>query len=140
MNTPSGKALLRTFCLEREPPGACAAVLRDTGKVIGWLLCNEVDSPGIYELGWIFNRACWRRGYAFEAGSALMDHLFRVRGAHKVAAETMDEERCLPLLEKLGLRREGVFRRHCRSRSGQWRDLYWYGLLEEDYLAERGQS
>ena len=134
------EALLRTFCLEREPPGACAAVLRDTGKVIGWLLCNEVDSPGIYELGWIFNRACWRRGYAFEAGSALMDHLFRVRGAHKVAAETMDEERCLPLLEKLGLRREGVFRRHCRSRSGQWRDLYWYGLLAEDYLAERGQS
>ena len=41
---------------------------------------------------------------------------------------------------QLGLRREGVFRRHCRSRSGQWRDLYWYGLLEEDYLAERGQS
>ena len=128
------EALLRTFCLEREPPGACAAVLRDTGKVIGWLLCNEVDSPGIYELGWIFRRDVWRRGYAYEAVSALMDHLFRVREVRKVMAETEDAVRSLGLMKKLGLRQEGLFRKHCLVQGGRWLDLYWCGLLREDYL------
>ena len=43
-------------------------------------------------------------------------------------------------MEKLGLRREGVFRQHCRSQDGQWRDLFWYGLLREEYLAEPGRA
>lgn len=125
---------LRTFCVERTPPGAFAAEDRDTGKLIGYLLCKQIDAPGIYELGWIFHRSFWRQGYAYEAVSALMDHLFRADGAHKVAAETEDAVRSLGLIEKLGLRREGVFRKHVRGADGQWRDLYWYGLLREEYL------
>lgn len=130
------REFLRTFCVERTPPGACAAVLRESGRLIGYLLCNQIDEPGIYELGWIFNRQFWRQGYAFEAVSALMDDLFRKQGAHKVVAETEDVGRSLPLMEKLGLHREGVFRQHCRNREGEWRDLYWYGLLREEYLGE----
>lgn len=127
-------AFLRSFCVERDPPGAYAAVLKDGGGLIGYLLCSQIDGPGIYELGWVFNRAFWRRGYAYEAASALVEWLFCAQKAHKVVAETEDVLRCLPMLEKLGLRREGVFRRHSLGRDGQWRDLYWYGLLESDYF------
>lgn len=134
------REFLRTFCVERTPPGACAAVLRESGQLIGYLLCNQIDAPGIWELGWIFNRRFWRQGYAYEAAAALTDHLFRDQGAHKVVAETEDALRSLPLMEKLGLRREGVFRQHCRSQDGQWRDLFWYGLLREEYLAEPGRA
>ncbi len=125
---------LRTFCVERTPPGALAAEDKDTGKLIGYLLCKQVDAPGIYELGWIFHRSVWRQGYAYEAVSALMDHLFRAEKAHKVVAETEDAVRSLGLMEKLGMRREGVFRQHVRDTGGQWRDLYWYGLLRDEYL------
>lgn len=125
---------LRTFCVERDPPGACAAVRKEDGKLIGYLLCNQIDEPGIYELGWIFHRSFWRQGYAYEAASALMDHLFRVRGVHKVMAETEDPVRSLGLMRKLGLRQEGLFRKHCLNREGRWLDLYWCGLLREDYL------
>ncbi len=127
------ESFLRGFCVEREPPGAYAAVLREDGKLTGYLLCNQTDGPGIYELGWIFNRSFWRKGFAYEAVSALMDHLFLVQNAHKIIAETEDTVRCLPFMEKLGLRREGVFQRHCLGRDGQWRDLYWYGLLKSEY-------
>lgn len=133
-------AFLRAFCIERTPPGAYAAVLREEGTLIGYLLCNQTDGPGIYELGWIFNRAFWRRGYAHEAVSALIDYLFRVQNAHKVVAETEDTERSLPFMEKLGLQREGVFRRHSLGRDGQWRDLYWYGLLENEYAPDSIKS
>lgn len=127
---------LRTFCVERDPPGAYAAVLKGSGRLIGYLLCNQIDAPGIYELGWIFNRAFWRRGYAYEAVSNLMDYLFRVRGIHKVVAETEDTGRCLPFMEKLGLQQEGVFRQHCLGQDGRWRDLYWFGLVKCDYLRD----
>lgn len=128
------REFLRTFCVERDPPGACAAVLREGGGLIGYLLCNQVDGPGIYELGWIFRRDVWRRGYAHEAASALVDHLFRARNAHKVVAETEDPVKSLSLMKKLGLRQEGVFREHCLNRNGRWLDLYWCGLLREEYL------
>ena len=79
-------------------------------------------------------------GYAYEAVSALIDYLFRVQNAHKVVVETEDTERSLPFMEKLGLRREGVFRRHSLGRDGQWRDLYWYGLLENEYASDSIKS
>lgn len=128
------REFLRTFCVERDPPGACAAVRKEDGRLIGYLLCKQIDEPGIYELGWIFRRDVWRQGYAYEAVSALMDHLFRVRGVHKVMAETEDAVRSLGLMKKLGLRHEGLFRKHCLVQGGRWLDLYWCGLLREDYL------
>lgn len=130
------REFLCAFCVERTPPGACAAVRKEDGKLIGYLLCNQIDAPGIYELGWIFHRDFWRQGCAYEAVSGLMDHLFRARNAHKVVAETEDAVKSVSLMEKLGLRREGVFRQHSLGRDGQWRDLYWYGLLQSDYLAQ----
>ena len=67
------REFLRTFCVERDPPGACAAVRKEDGRLIGYLLCKQIDESGIYELGWIFRRDVWRQGYAYEAVSALMD-------------------------------------------------------------------
>lgn len=128
------RAFLRTFCVERTPPGAFAAVRRDTGRVVGYLLCKQIDAPGIYELGWIFHRSVWRQGYACEAVSALIDDLFRVQNAHKVVAETEDAVRSLGLMEKLGMRREGVFLQHVPGTDGRWHDLYWYGLLRDEYM------
>ena len=134
------KEFLRTFCVERTPPGAYAAALKEGGRVIGYLLCSQIDAPGIYELGWVFHRAYWRQGYAGEAVRALTAHLFRAENAHKLAAETEDAERCVPFLEKLGWRQEGIFRRHSLGRDGRWRDLYWYGLLREDFSPAVGPS
>ena len=127
------KDFLSTFCVERTPPGAYAVVQKGCGKIVGYLLCNQIDYPGLYELGWIFHRSIWRQGYAFEAASALIDHLFRTQKAHKVVAETEDTVRSLGLMEKLGMRREGVFSQHVLGADGQWRDLYWYGLLRDEY-------
>jgi len=126
------RELLRTFCLERETPGAYAIQRKADGAVIGWLLFNQVDAPGIYELGWVLRRDCWRQGFAEESDRAVLEDAFVTRKAHKVVAETQDVRRTVPLLESLGMKREGIFRCHSLSRDGSWRDLYWYGLLAED--------
>ena len=76
---------------------------KESGKVIGYILFKAYE-PGRYELGWFFHRAFWRRGYAFEACSRLIDYAFRVLHAQTVMAETIDTERSVPLMEKLGMR------------------------------------
>lgn len=124
--------LLRAFCVERTPPGAFAAQLRG-GGLAGWLLFNQADGPGIYELGWVLRRDCWGKGLAGEASRALLGYAFSTLDAHKVFAQTEDTRRAVPLLERLGMVREGVQRRHALGRDGTWKDIYWYGLLREEY-------
>ena len=54
------REFLRTFCVERDPPGACAAVRKEDGRLIGYLLCNQIDEPGIYSGSGASTRS-WRR-------------------------------------------------------------------------------
>lgn len=133
MTREDTERLLRSFCVEAASPGAFAARLREGGALAGYVLFHPVDAPGIYELGWVFRRDCWGKGLAREASTALVERAFAALGAHKVVAQTEDTVRAVPLLERLGMVREGVFRRHSLSRDGTWKDLYWYGLLREEY-------
>lgn len=120
---------LREFCIGRH--GAAAAALKETGKVVGYILLNEGE-PKVYEMGWLFNRSYWRRGYAYEACSALIRYAFVQLGARRIWAETIDGDRSVKLMEKLGMRPEGVRRRQVRDLQGRWSDLYLYGLSREE--------
>ena len=120
---------LRRFCIEKR--GAVAAVLKDTGRVIGYILFHELDE-GVYEMGWFFNRTCWGKGYALEACKAVVDHAFNQQNAHKIFAETIDAGKSVGLMKKLGMKPEGIQRSQVQDNSGAWADLYLYGLLAED--------
>ena len=126
------EAFLRDFCIGRK--AAVAAALRDSGKVIGYILFNSIGAHEVYELGWIFNKNFWRQGYAFEAISALIEHGFSQMGIHKFFAEAIDTEKSVGLMEKLGMKREGIQRAHTKDCKGQWVDMYIYGLLRDDYF------
>ena len=117
---------LAEFCIGKH--GAVAAALKGSNKVIGYLLFHPW-SDGVYEIGWFFNRQYWRQGYAYEACRALMDHGFRERHIHKIVAETIDGQRSVPLMEKLGMQREGVQRGQVKDKAGNWADLYLYGKV-----------
>jgi RimJ/RimL family protein N-acetyltransferase len=119
---------LREFCIERDPPGAYAAALSDGGKVIGYMLFKEIDEPEIYEIGWIFNRAYWRQGYAYEAACALIRYGFDKLCLHKICAETDDGEKSLQLALKLGMTIEGKLREHSKQQDGSWSDKYLLGI------------
>ena len=121
---------LRDFCIGKS--GALAAVHKESGKLIGYLLFHELE-PGVFEMGWFFNRRFWRKGYAFEACRAVIRDAFVHKKAHKVFAETIDTERSVPLMQKLGMRPEGIQRKQVRDLHGNWADLYFFGLLREEW-------
>ncbi len=124
------KEFLHSFCIGRN--GAVAAVHKQAQKVIGYILFNEIQ-PSIYEMGWFINRNCWRQGYAYEACKAVMDYAFCELDAHKVFAEAIDGVKSVGLMQKLGMKFEGVQRSHTKDNDGNWADLYFYGMLREEW-------
>ena len=128
---------LQDFCIGRK--GALAAEDKASGRVIGYLLCNEIQDD-IYEIGWIFNRRIWRQGYAYEACCSLVDYAFFSLHAHKLLAETIDPLKSAGLMRKLGMELEGVQRGQVKDNGGQWVDLYLYGLLRETWEGSRRQK
>ena len=122
---------MQKFCIEKK--GAVAAIHKDTAKVIGYILFNEFDES-VYEIGWFFNRAFWRQGFAYESCKAVIDYAFDNMNAHKVFAETIDGMKSVNLMKKLGMKLEGVQRSQAKDNFGNWADVYFYGLLSEDRL------
>jgi RimJ/RimL family protein N-acetyltransferase len=131
------KGFMLDFCINRKPKGAFAAVLKETGKVIGYVLFKSIDNPEIYETGWIFNKNFWRRGYAYEICSRLVAYGFEDMKLHKICAEAVDTDKSVPLMKKLGMQQEGVQRKHAKSNNGEWRDLHWYAILAEDWEKQK---
>lgn len=120
---------MEEFCIGRN--GAVAAVHKETGKVIGYILFSQLEK-GVYELGWFFNKAYWRQGYAYEACNAMIDYAFDVLKADKIFAETIDLVKSVPLMEKLGMKIESIQQNQTRDNHGNWADLYCYGLQRQN--------
>lgn len=120
---------LTSFCIDRH--GAVAAVHKETGALIGYILFNEYDE-GVYEMGWFFNRSYWRQGYAYESCKAVIDYAFTELKAHKIFAETIDAVKSVSLMKKLGMQLEGIQKSQSKDH-GNWSDLYFYGLLEDEW-------
>lgn len=97
-----------------------AITLKETGKVIGEIdAYPETGEPHADEHAvrdtfspcWMLNDRNQGKGYAYEAAYAFLDYLFRRKDARRVYAYVEDYN--LPsqhLCEKLGMRREGLFR------------------------------
>lgn len=49
-----------------------------------------------------------------------------------MVAETIDSQKSVSLMEKLGMKREGVQRSQTKDNLGNWTDLYLYGILQCD--------
>ena len=129
-NFEKTKEFLTSFCIGRK--GAVAAIHKESNKVIGYILFNEFDE-GVYEMGWIYNRSFWRQGYAYESCKVVIDYAFGKLKAHKVFAEAIDTVKSVSLMQKLGMQLEGIQRSQTKDNHGNWADLYFYGLLEDDW-------
>lgn len=117
-----------------------AMELRDSGKMIGHIFFKQVEPHELrtWELGYIVNPAYQRAGYATEAVAALLRSEFKEKHIHRVFAHCSPENPASwKLLERVGLRREGLLRRNIFFRRGPdseelWMDTYEYAILKEE--------
>ncbi|HEY5337578.1 MAG TPA: GNAT family N-acetyltransferase [Rhizomicrobium sp.] len=115
----------------------------EDGNVLWWAVALSPDGPAIdecdlseidhhhrrAEVGFLFNRAYWGKGFAFEAMQAVIAHGFGALQLERLwarvhAGNTASQR----LLERLGFVREGTMKAHI-LRDGARRDCEIYGLV-----------
>ncbi len=91
------------------------------------------------ELGYFFLREHWGRGYALESCRPLVDFAFKSLGLHRVWGMCHSENAAsAKVMEKLGMRREGMLREH-RVLRGAYRSSLIFGMLEHEWEADPDQ-
>lgn len=109
-------------------------VLKKEDKVIGHLSFEPFFSDHSYEIGWVFNQAYTKCGYAYEAAYALLNYGFSVLNVHRVIATAQPENTASwVLMEKLNMRREAHFKK-CIPYHDTWWDEYYYAILESEWI------
>lgn len=109
---------------------------REDHKLIGnlYFARGEFDTA---ELGYVFNRRFWGRGYASESCRALINQAF-AEGTHRIIAECDPKNvNSWRLLEALGFTREAHLRQNVyfwKDEQGNpiWKDTYVYARLSTD--------
>ena len=114
------------------------------------LALERADQPGLIgdvalhlldmqqaEIGFTLARSFQRQGYATEAVTRLIDHLFRDMRLHRVTA-TCDAKNLasIRLLERIGMRREGLFVQHVWFK-GAWSSECFYAILHHEWASRR---
>ena len=134
----------RALTLERaQGTDFWAVVFKDNQKMVGHLYFKQIEPKEFltWELGYIFNPAFQNKGYATESAYGLIQYGFEHLGIHRVIAHFNPENiASRRVLEKIGMKREGYFRKNvffhtAPDGSPLWIDTYTYAILKEDIKA-----
>lgn len=109
------------------------------GRVVGATGTMSLDRVNeVAEIGYFVASTHQGRGMMTRAVGALVDHLFRVEGMHRVYARVLTtNRRSRALAGRLGLRLEGVHREEYKLR-GEHHDVEVHSILIQEWEALRG--
>jgi len=87
----------------------------------------------------IFNEAYWGKGIGFDAMSKWIDRVFEMHPEIvRIGLTTWSgNERMMKLAEKLGLKKEAVYR-NARIVEGKYYDSVSYGILKDEWFTNQG--
>lgn len=85
------------------------------------------------EIGYCLCRRFWNRGLMTEALNRVIHYLFETVGFHRVAiCHDVQNPASGRVMEKCGLKKEGVFRGMKKRKDGSWMDVAYYAILSDD--------
>jgi RimJ/RimL family protein N-acetyltransferase len=109
---------------------------RAAGALLGAVGLQIEPGHALGELGYWIGVPYWGRGYATEAARALMRYGYARLGLHRIQARHfLRNPASGRVMEKLGMRREGVLRQSVRK-WGRFEDVVLYARLAEDGTGE----
>lgn len=117
-----------------------AVELKADGRMIGHLYWAREEPADFlaWEIGYIFNRKYHGKGYCTEAVKAFIEASSSQPGIHRINAYCNPENiASWRVLEKVGMKREGYFRKRGffrRNAAGMplWHDCYAYGIIVDE--------
>ncbi|HHX37636.1 MAG TPA: GNAT family N-acetyltransferase [Clostridiaceae bacterium] len=112
---------------------------QQTGKAMGLINFDNMDWQNRNaEIGiGLANKRHRGKGYASEAMGLLIEYGFDEIGLHRIYARVIDGNKAShSLFSRLGFQQEGLLREHV-FRHGQYRNMYMFGLLRDEWIASR---
>ncbi|TRZ37373.1 N-acetyltransferase [Niallia circulans] len=110
-----------------------AVILAAEKKLIGHIAFFKYFGVHTYEIGWVFHPNFFNKGYATEAAKAVLAYGFESMKLHRIIATCQPEN--VPsyrVMEKIGMRKEGFFKKCIPAGDGWW-DEYYYAILKEEW-------
>ncbi|KRG12879.1 GNAT family N-acetyltransferase [Lederbergia galactosidilytica] len=108
-------------------------VLHKEDILIGHIVFHQYFGSHTYEIGWVFNPIYHNKGYASEAAYSVLKYGFETMNLHRIIATCQPEN--IPswrVMEKIGMRKEGYFKK-CIPQGNEWWDEYYYAILQEEW-------
>ncbi|MBN1268408.1 MAG: GNAT family N-acetyltransferase [Kiritimatiellae bacterium] len=110
-----------------------AMTLKKTGQVVGGI--GLIPGGSRMELGYVLAQPLWGRGLTTEAGRAVLAWAMKKKNVYRVWATCdVDNKASARVLEKLGMKREGVLRKWMlRPAFGRVpRDCFCYSIVKDE--------
>jgi RimJ/RimL family protein N-acetyltransferase len=119
---PGGDDEIAVWALER----------RTDGRFIGVISLAFEPEIASAELGYWAGEPFWNQGYTTEAGHAILEHSFGMFGLASIISNDLTRNPASHrVMEKLGMRMEGILRRRFRK-WGVLEDICHHSILREE--------
>lgn len=117
-----------------ENEGEFTVVLKETDEVIGQFSIYIKDRDKRAEIAFMFNDKYWNKGYGYECANYIVNYLLNKLNMNKIVADCdISNKNTCRLLEKLGMKTEGVLKQHRFSkRTKKFYDVVMYSLLSQE--------
>ncbi|HLJ73384.1 MAG TPA: GNAT family N-acetyltransferase [Thermoanaerobaculia bacterium] len=103
------------------------------GQLAGAIGLVVDRTHGRAELGYWIGVPFWGRGYASEAGRAMLHFGFEEHALNRIFAQVFKRNPASArVLQKIGMRYEGLLRQHLKKWD-EYVDVECYGILREDF-------
>lgn len=113
--------------------------LKDTKELIGTIdvVGKKYLDYGACEIGYCYGDDFWNKGYGTECLKRVIKYLFEEVGFEVVFAKHMSE---IPasgkVMEKVGMKKEGILRGRMVDKEGVRNDLVSYSITKDEYFNE----
>jgi RimJ/RimL family protein N-acetyltransferase len=112
-----------------------AITLRNSSQLIGAIGITLFSAYNRGEMGYWIGKPYWNRGFATEAGKALLRFGFEDLRLNRIFARRFSRNPASGrVLLKIGMAREGCMRQHIK-RWDKYEDIEFYAILYKDYAA-----
>ena len=107
----------------------------NTNEAIGSIDVIRVDQPNEHvEMGYCLGYKYWNKGIMTSALEAVIAFLFNDVRVHRITACHDDRNPASGrVMERVGMRKEGVFLESERSKEGDWINMVHYAILDHEY-------
>ncbi len=107
--------------------------LRETGEMVGNVGMRLCAQHARGELGYLIGKRYWGCGYCTEGARAVVRYAFVELKLNRIFAEHFTRNPASGrVMQKTGMRHEGILRQHLRKLDGRFEDAVTYGILRAE--------